>query len=56
LLITGSLEKDNPDLDSRDSYDAQQNQHCITTANIGSSDPPRPSVIETSQPHVIECT
>ncbi|XP_069688931.1 PR domain zinc finger protein 1 isoform X2 [Periplaneta americana] len=56
-ISLGSLEKEIPDMDSRDSYDAQQTaQHCITTANISSSEPPRPSVIETSQPHVIECT
>ncbi|XP_021933981.1 PR domain zinc finger protein 1 isoform X2 [Zootermopsis nevadensis] len=55
-ISLGSLEKEIPDMDSRDSYDAQQTQHCITTANMSSSDAPRPSVIETSQPHVIECT
>ncbi|XP_049942801.1 PR domain zinc finger protein 1-like [Schistocerca serialis cubense] len=52
----GSLEREMPEMDSKDSFTSQQSQHCIATANLGSQEPPRPSVIESSQPHVIECT
>ncbi|CAG2053228.1 unnamed protein product [Timema podura] len=51
----GSLEKDMPDMDAADSFD-EQAQHCIEASNLSENDRPRASVIETSQPHVIECT
>nr|CAD7394317.1 unnamed protein product [Timema cristinae] len=51
----GSLEKEMPDMDATDSFD-EQAQHCIEASNLSENDRPRASVIETSQPHVIECT
>ncbi|GLG95454.1 PR domain zinc finger protein 1 [Gryllus bimaculatus] len=45
------MTKEMTEIDPHNSFDSQQT-HCITPA----SEPPRPSVIESSQPHVIECT
>jgi hypothetical protein len=55
MLFTGSLEKEAHDMDSRDSFDGRGGE-LVTDLHHHHAPASRPSVIETSQHHVIECT
>uniref|UniRef100_A0A1B6C4A5 PR domain zinc finger protein 1 n=1 Tax=Clastoptera arizonana TaxID=38151 RepID=A0A1B6C4A5_9HEMI len=62
----GGFEKEMPENDSRDSFESHHHvqQHlpqrsqpsAVENVNMNVSEPQRPTVIESSQPHIIECT
>ncbi|KAF4513912.1 UNVERIFIED_CONTAM: hypothetical protein B566_EDAN017729 [Ephemera danica] len=55
-ISIGSLEKEAHDMDSRDSFDGGRGSELVSEMHHHHAPPSRPSVIETSQHHVIECT
>uniref|UniRef100_A0A1B6K1P1 PR domain zinc finger protein 1 n=3 Tax=Homalodisca liturata TaxID=320908 RepID=A0A1B6K1P1_9HEMI len=58
-LSMGVLDKESREADSRDSFEMHHNSHQMepsVNVNVPVSEPQRPSVIESSQPHIIECT
>lgn len=59
FLHTGMLDKEGQEADSRDSFEMHHNTHQMepsVNVNVPVSEPQRPTVIESSQPHIIECT
>ncbi|XP_054261730.1 PR domain zinc finger protein 1-like isoform X2 [Macrosteles quadrilineatus] len=55
-LSMGMLDKEGREADSRDSFDIHHQMEPSVNVNVPVSEPQRPSVIESSQPHIIECT
>lgn len=53
------LDREGREADSRDSFDIHHSSHSMepsVNVNVPVSEPQRPTVIESSQPHIIECT
>lgn len=59
LMFAGMLDREGREADFKDSFDIHRHSshsEPSVSVNVPVSEPQRPSVIESSQPHIIECT